>query len=160
MMLTTGVVFENVSVYGMGGVKHFVKTFPDAFVDFVNVYGTMAGLFGKKSGTETAILHDFSGIVKPGEVFDNYDYTNNRCYSFSDNPTVAVQHVCEPLQINVADTPALRARCHTAESTPKPSLNTFAAKQFTIKKTTFIIQHSKLAKFFRLPLTRKLLVDE
>lgn len=52
----------------MGGVKHFVKTFPDAFVDFVNIYGTLAGLFGKKSGTETAILNNFNGIVKPGEV--------------------------------------------------------------------------------------------
>jgi ATP-binding cassette, subfamily G (WHITE), member 2, SNQ2 len=61
-------VFENLSVYGMGGVKHFVKTFPDAFVDFFNVYGTVKGLLGKMSGTETAILEGFNGIVKPGEV--------------------------------------------------------------------------------------------
>jgi hypothetical protein len=65
----TGVVFENLSVYGMGGVKHFVKTFPDAFVDFFNIYGTVMNLIGKKTGTETSILQDFNGIVKPGEVF-------------------------------------------------------------------------------------------
>jgi ATP-binding cassette subfamily G (WHITE) protein 2 (SNQ2) len=64
-----GVVFENLSVYGIGGVKHFVKTFPDAFVDFFNVYGTVMNIIGKKTGTETSILRDFNGIVKPGEVF-------------------------------------------------------------------------------------------
>jgi ATP-binding cassette, subfamily G (WHITE), member 2, SNQ2 len=62
------VVFENLTVCGMGGVKHFVKTFPDAFVDFFNLYGTVRGFMGKKFGTETEILHDFNGIVKPGEV--------------------------------------------------------------------------------------------
>jgi len=67
-MLTLGVVFENLSVYGLGGVKHYVKTFPDAVVDFFNLYGTVRSLLGKQSGKETAILHDFSGIVKPGEV--------------------------------------------------------------------------------------------
>jgi hypothetical protein len=64
----TAVVFENLTVYGMGGMKHYVKTFPDAFIDFVNVWGTIKGFMGKKSGTETEILHDFNGIVKPGEV--------------------------------------------------------------------------------------------
>jgi len=68
-MLIPGVVFENLSVYGMGGVKHFVKTFPDAFVDFFNVYGTVMNLIGRKTGTETAIIKDFNGIVKPGEVY-------------------------------------------------------------------------------------------
>src|SRR5579859_7589859 len=77
--LIIGVVFENLSVYGMGGVKHFVKTFPDAFVDFFNVYGTVMNLIGKKTGTETAILRDFNGIVKPGEVIQQSGYTNNRC---------------------------------------------------------------------------------
>jgi hypothetical protein len=52
----------------MGGVKHFVKTFPDAFVDFVNIWGTIRGLMGKQTGKETEILHDFNGIVKPGEM--------------------------------------------------------------------------------------------
>lgn len=64
----TAVVFENLTVYGMGGMKHYVKTFPDAFIDFVNVWGTIKGFMGKKSGTETEILHGFDGIVKPGEV--------------------------------------------------------------------------------------------
>ena len=61
-------MFENLTVCGMGGVRHLVKTFPDAFVDFFNLYGTVRNFMGKKFGTETEILHDFNGIVKPGEV--------------------------------------------------------------------------------------------
>ena len=63
----------------MGGVKHFVKTFPDAFVDFFNIYGTVMGLIGKKTGTETAILQDFNGIVKPGEVILSHFHIYFRC---------------------------------------------------------------------------------
>ena len=40
-LLMVVVVFENLTVCGMGGVKHLVKTFPDAFIDFFNLYGTV-----------------------------------------------------------------------------------------------------------------------
>ena len=33
-----GVVWENLTVSGTGGVTNFVKTFPDAFLSFFNVY--------------------------------------------------------------------------------------------------------------------------
>ena len=71
MQLTSGVVFENLTVYGLGGVKQYVKTFPDAFIDFFNIWGTLKGIMRIKSGTETKILQDFNGIVKPGEVCIN-----------------------------------------------------------------------------------------
>ena len=89
----------------MGGVKHFVKTFPDAFVDFFNVYGTIRGLMEKKSGTETAILENFNGIVKPGEACSFHDCANDRCYLSLGNQTAVAQLVCELSQINAADTP-------------------------------------------------------
>jgi hypothetical protein len=63
-----GVIFENVTVRGYGGAKYFIRTFPDAFVSFFNVWGTAKTLFGKKKGTEFDILSDFTGCVRPGEV--------------------------------------------------------------------------------------------
>lgn len=62
-----GVIWENLTVRGLGGVKIFVKVFPEAFVDtfyrnIVNLLG-----FGRK-GTEFDILKDFRGVAKPGEM--------------------------------------------------------------------------------------------
>jgi len=66
--LTSGVVFENMTVSGFGGAKHWIKTFPDAFNDFFNLWATFRGIFGKRRGTEFDILKDFTGCVRPGEV--------------------------------------------------------------------------------------------
>jgi hypothetical protein len=63
-----GVIFENLTVSGFGGAKYYIKTFPDAFVDFFNLWGTFKSIFGKKKGTEFDILKDFTGCVRPGEV--------------------------------------------------------------------------------------------
>lgn len=65
-----GVIWDNLTVKGMGGAKIFVKTFPDAFVDFFGfpIKYTMGllGMGGK--GREVNILHNFKGVVKPGEM--------------------------------------------------------------------------------------------
>jgi ATP-binding cassette subfamily G (WHITE) protein 2 (SNQ2) len=64
-----GVVWEDLSVSGIGGVKNYVKTFPWAFVSFFNVYETAKSLLGVgKKGKEFQILRDFEGVVKPGEM--------------------------------------------------------------------------------------------
>ena len=64
-----GVVWENLSVSGVGGTTNFVKTFPDAFISFFNVVGTAMSLFGiGKKGHEVKILQDFRGVVSPGEM--------------------------------------------------------------------------------------------
>ncbi|EXJ91968.1 hypothetical protein A1O3_00518 [Capronia epimyces CBS 606.96] len=64
-----GVIWENLTVRGIGGVKNFVKVFPDAFVDFLNVPGTIMSMFGlRKKGTEFKILQNFRGVAKPGEM--------------------------------------------------------------------------------------------
>ncbi|KAF2815630.1 ABC transporter CDR4 [Mytilinidion resinicola] len=64
-----GVVWDNLTVSGVGGVKNFVKTFPWAFVTFFNVVETFMSVFklGKK-GKEFDILKDFKGVAKPGEM--------------------------------------------------------------------------------------------
>ncbi|CAK3828461.1 ABC transporter [Lecanosticta acicola] len=65
-----GVIWENLTVKGMGGAKIFVKTFPDAFVDFfgfpIKFTLGLLGIGGK--GREVEILQDFKGVVKPGEM--------------------------------------------------------------------------------------------
>jgi ATP-binding cassette subfamily G (WHITE) protein 2 (SNQ2) len=64
-----GVVWEGLTVSGTSGVNNFVKTFPDAFVSFFNVYETGRHLLGvRKKGKEVNILKDFRGFTKPGEM--------------------------------------------------------------------------------------------
>src|SRR5277367_6422483 len=155
-VLIVAVVFENLTVCGVGGVKHFVKTFPDAFVDFFNLYGTVRSFMGQKFGTETEILHDFNGIVKPGEVYFIQISANPRCCLCWDNQIAAAQHVLEPSPTNAPVTLASTATSPTAASTPPPSQNTSAAKQSTIKKMTCTTPHSRSAKSSPLPSTPKL----
>lgn len=64
-----GVLWEGLTVSGVGGVKNYVQTFPDAFVNFFNVWGTFQSLFGLgKKGREVDILNGFKGVAKPGEM--------------------------------------------------------------------------------------------
>ncbi|CZR61096.1 protein SNQ2 [Phialocephala subalpina] len=64
-----GVIWENLTVSGTGGVTNFVKTFPDAFVSFFNVIETGMHILGVgKKGREVNILKDFKGVVHPGEM--------------------------------------------------------------------------------------------
>ncbi|KAJ9659731.1 ATP-binding cassette transporter snq2 [Neophaeococcomyces mojaviensis] len=64
-----GVVWENLTVRGLGGVKIFVKVFPEAFVDFFNIYAKVKNMLGiGAKGKEFNILHDFKGVARPGEM--------------------------------------------------------------------------------------------
>lgn len=64
-----GVIWEGLTVTGQGGVTNFVKTFPDAFISFFNVFGTAKNLLGAgKKAREVNILQDFQGVAKPGEM--------------------------------------------------------------------------------------------
>jgi len=64
-----GVIWDKLTVRGIGGVKNYQPTFPDAFVSFLNVPGTLMSLFGLGGkGKEVNILQDFRGVVKPGEM--------------------------------------------------------------------------------------------
>ncbi|KAK5038349.1 ATP-binding cassette transporter snq2 [Exophiala sideris] len=64
-----GVIWDNLTVRGIGGVKNFVKVFPQSFVDFFNVPGTIMSILGYgKKGREFNILNGFHGVAKPGEM--------------------------------------------------------------------------------------------
>lgn len=46
-----------------------MRTFPDAFISFFNVFETAMNIFGVgKKGREVNILKDFRGVVHPGEM--------------------------------------------------------------------------------------------
>ncbi|KAK3644016.1 ATP-binding cassette transporter snq2 [Elasticomyces elasticus] len=65
-----GVIWENLTVKGMGGSKTYVPTFPDAFTGFFGfpIKAAMS-LFGLgRKGKEVTILKDFYGVAKPGEM--------------------------------------------------------------------------------------------
>ncbi|KAK1018533.1 ATP-binding cassette transporter snq2 [Friedmanniomyces endolithicus] len=65
-----GVIWENLTVKGMGGSKIYAPTFPDAFTGFFGAPFKLAmslcGIGGK--GKEVTILKDFFGVAKPGEM--------------------------------------------------------------------------------------------
>jgi ATP-binding cassette, subfamily G (WHITE), member 2, SNQ2 len=64
-----GVLWDGLTVGGVGGVKNYVETFPMAFVSFFNVYETAKTLLGIRSkGEEFDILNNFRGVAKPGEM--------------------------------------------------------------------------------------------
>jgi len=64
-----GVYWNNFTVKGMGGVQNYVKTFPDSFVDFVDIVTPIKGWLGKgKKGTEATLLDSFRGVCHPGEM--------------------------------------------------------------------------------------------
>lgn len=65
-----GVVWDNLTVQGLGGAKIFVPTFPDAFTGFFGYPLRLAmGLLGlAPKGNPVNILQNFKGVVKPGEM--------------------------------------------------------------------------------------------
>ncbi|KAI1387652.1 ABC-2 type transporter-domain-containing protein [Hypoxylon trugodes] len=64
-----GVYWDGLTVRGMGGTTNFVKTFPDAFRDFVDYWTPLMSILGKgQKGTEVTLLDNFKGVVNPGEM--------------------------------------------------------------------------------------------
>ncbi|KAK7911559.1 bmr1-like protein [Apiospora marii] len=64
-----GVLWDGLTVKGMGGFENFVQTFPDAFKNFVDYWHPLKSLLGLgPKGNEVTILDDFRGLVKPGEM--------------------------------------------------------------------------------------------
>ena len=65
-----GVVWEDLTVKGVGGAKIIVPTFPHAFTSFFffPFRQLMRLLPLSKAGKESCILRDFKGVVRPGEM--------------------------------------------------------------------------------------------
>ncbi|PGH27237.1 hypothetical protein AJ80_01194 [Polytolypa hystricis UAMH7299] len=64
-----GVMWDGLTVRGVGGERNLVKTFPDAVIDFINVPQTIMSIFGVgRKGKQVEILNNFKGVAKPGEM--------------------------------------------------------------------------------------------
>ncbi|CAE6385299.1 unnamed protein product [Rhizoctonia solani] len=64
-----GVTFESLRVAGVGGVKIYVRTFPDAVKEFLlSPYYLVKSLVGGPAVAPKTILHSFDGAVRPGEM--------------------------------------------------------------------------------------------
>ena len=78
-----GVIWENLTVSGLGGVKSVIQTFPEAFVSFFNIPGLLKGWLGLgPKGVEIDILKDFKGVAKPGEMVLVLGNPGSGCTSF------------------------------------------------------------------------------
>ena len=64
-----GACWDGLTVKGAGGSANYVQTFPNAFINFVDVVTPLAKLFGLgKKMQERTLLHDFQGVCRPGEM--------------------------------------------------------------------------------------------
>lgn len=64
-----GVIWQDLGVKGIGGVKIFVQVFPQAFIRFFNLYAKAKNLLGLgPKGQQIDILKGFRGVAKPGEM--------------------------------------------------------------------------------------------
>lgn len=64
-----GVIWENFTVKGMGGFENYVKTFPNAFIDFFDIITPVKNALGLgKKGVEATLLDNFRGVCQPGEM--------------------------------------------------------------------------------------------
>ncbi|KAJ9132432.1 ABC transporter G family member 11 [Pleurostoma richardsiae] len=78
-----GVYWDGFTVKGMGGFSNFVKTFPDAFVDFFDVITPVMHMLGLgKKGTERTLLDSFRGVCKPGEMILVLGKPGSGCTTF------------------------------------------------------------------------------
>ncbi|KAG6252080.1 hypothetical protein E4U24_000812 [Claviceps purpurea] len=64
-----GVCWDGLTVKGVGGSANYVQTFPDAFINFIDVLTPILSLVGLgKKPVETTILDGFQGVCNPGEM--------------------------------------------------------------------------------------------
>lgn len=78
-----GVIWENFTVKGMGGFSNYVKTFPNAFIDFFDVVTPMIKLLGLgKKGVEATLLDNFKGVCQPGEMILVLGRPGSGCTTF------------------------------------------------------------------------------
>lgn len=88
-----GVCWERLTVKGWGGSTNYVKTFPDAFVDFVDVVTPVMNLLGlrrkgpggSRGGREVTLLDGFRGMCRPGDMVLVLGKPGSGCTTFLRN---------------------------------------------------------------------------
>ncbi|KAH8594208.1 hypothetical protein B0O99DRAFT_662220 [Bisporella sp. PMI_857] len=64
-----GVIWDNLTVRGVGGTENYVQTFPDAIIGFFNIFQTAKDLLGlRRHSQRVNILQNFRGVAKPGQM--------------------------------------------------------------------------------------------
>ena len=64
-----GVIWDDLTVSGVGGTKHIIKTFPQEFISFFSIAVKPLRMLGiAKKVKEFDILKSMKGVVKPGEM--------------------------------------------------------------------------------------------
>jgi hypothetical protein len=65
-----GVLWDRLTVKGIGGSTNYVKTFPDAIIEFFDVVSPVVRLLkrNKKQTAEVTLLNEFRGVCMPGEM--------------------------------------------------------------------------------------------
>ncbi|KUI69206.1 ABC transporter G family member 11 [Cytospora mali] len=78
-----GVYWDQFTVKGMGGHSNYVKTFPDSFVDFFDIFTPIKNMLGLgKKGTEVTLLDNFRGVCQPGEMILVLGRPGSGCTTF------------------------------------------------------------------------------
>ncbi|KAH8666459.1 ABC-2 type transporter [Xylariales sp. PMI_506] len=78
-----GVYWDGLTVKGMGGMENFVETFPDAFVNFFDIWHPLKSMLGLgPKGQEVTILDNFRGVTKPGEMVLVLGQPGSGCTTF------------------------------------------------------------------------------
>ncbi|KAK3945683.1 putative brefeldin a resistance protein [Diplogelasinospora grovesii] len=81
-----GVYWDGLTVKGMSGSTNFVKTFPDAFIDFFDYITPVKNLLGLgKKGVEATLLDNFRGVCKAGEMVLVLGKPGSGCTTFLKN---------------------------------------------------------------------------
>lgn len=81
-----GAYWDGLTVKGMGGVANYVKTFPDAIIDFCDYYTPIKNLLGLgQKGYERVLLDNFRGVCRPGEMVLVLGKPGSGCTTFLKN---------------------------------------------------------------------------
>ncbi|KAK0708091.1 ABC-2 type transporter-domain-containing protein [Lasiosphaeris hirsuta] len=81
-----GVYWDGLTVKGLGGSSNFVKTFPDAFTDFLDFITPIKKALGVgKNVVEATLLDSFRGVCKPGEMVLVLGKPGSGCTTFLKN---------------------------------------------------------------------------
>ncbi|KAK5661891.1 hypothetical protein OQA88_10000 [Cercophora sp. LCS_1] len=81
-----GVYWDSLTVKGVGGSSNYVKTFPDAFIDFFDYITPLRNMLGLgKKGGEATLLQNFRGVCKPGEMILVLGKPGSGCTTFLKN---------------------------------------------------------------------------
>ncbi len=63
-----GVYWDGLTVKGRGGVTNYVKTIPDAAINFFDYVTPALRMLGLLKTPEVTLLDNFRGVCKPGEM--------------------------------------------------------------------------------------------